>query len=89
MKTKSFLKKPCKKCGISFLPSSHHNKLCENCRDKVYLLLHTQRIKDSIDRVIEKGTKYKEEIWYKNLLKSKGIFDAVVKNLTFELGKEN
>lgn len=89
MKTKSFLKKPCKKCGIYFLPNGHQNKICENCHNKVYLLLYVQRIKDSINRVIEKGTKYKEETWYKDLLKSVGIFDGLVKNLAFELEKEN
>ena len=54
MKTKAFLKKPCERCGTSFLPSSHHNKLCENCHKKANLILHLKRIKDSIDNAINK-----------------------------------
>ncbi len=88
MRIKSFLKKPCKKCGISFLPNSHQNTICENCFNKITLLNHLKKIKESIDRAINREVKYKKlKNWYKNLVKSAEIFDVIIENLDLEIRK--
>lgn len=46
------LPRPCDRCGDRFQPSSHTNRLCDECRSKIY---HGPKLKIIVSTVINNG----------------------------------